>query len=103
MIEAGTGDEAAKREDLLVAVVRHKSAFYRSAWASYDTAKRGELRLLPAEKNMADLKADLASMREMFFDEPPAFEAVITTLRAWESDFNQHKAPDPALKPLGPS
>ncbi len=103
MILAGTGDEAAKREDLLDAVVRHKIAFYRSAWARYDTAKRGTLLLLPAGKNMVDLNADLASMREMFFDEPPAFEAVITTLRDWETAFNQHKAPDPAPKPLGPS
>lgn len=88
MIEAGTGDEAAGQEDLLAAVVRHKIAFYRSAWAGYETAKRGTLRLLPADKNMADLKADLASMREMFFDEPPAFETVIDTLTAWESGFN---------------
>jgi hypothetical protein len=89
MIVAGTGDEAAKQEELLEAVVRLKIAFYRSAWAHYDTAKRGTLRLLPAEKNMADLKADLASMREMFFDEPPTFEFVIETLTAWETQFNK--------------
>jgi hypothetical protein len=38
---------------------------------------------------MADLKKDLASMREMFFDEPPTFESVIDTLSAWETQFNQ--------------
>jgi hypothetical protein len=38
---------------------------------------------------MGDLKNDLASMREMFFDEPPAFDAVVNTLRAWEEAFNQ--------------
>ena len=89
MIEAGTGDEAAAREDLLEAVVRHKIAFYRSAWASYETAQRGTLRLLPAERNMADLKADLVKMGIMFFDDPPEYEAVIETLRSWEAEFNQ--------------
>ncbi|MBB5353827.1 hypothetical protein HNR46_004091 [Haloferula luteola] len=89
MVAAGTGVQAAEREDLLKAVVTHKIAFYRAAWARYEDAKRGTLRLLPAEKNMDDLKADLDSMREMFFDEPPAFDAVVTTLREWEDAFNQ--------------
>lgn len=88
MINAGVGDIAADREDLLEAVVRHKVAFYRQAWARYEDAKRGTLRLLPAEKNMTDLKKDLASMREMFFDEPPSFESVIETLTKWETRYN---------------
>ncbi len=91
MIQHGVGEEAAAKENLLEAVVLHKIAFYRSAWASYETAKRGSLRLIPAEKNMTDLKADLASMKDMFFDEPPGFEFVITTLQEWEHAFN--KAP----------
>lgn len=89
MIEAGTGDEAAEHEELLAAVVAHKIAFYRAAWAKYETAQRGSLRLLPAEDRMADLKADLESMREMFFDDPPAFDHVIDTLRTWENAFNE--------------
>jgi len=89
MILHGIGEEAAGREDLLEAVVRHKIAFYRSAWANYETAKRGSLRLVPAGKNMPDLEADLASMKDMFFDEPPSFESVIDTLTAWETKFNQ--------------
>lgn len=93
MIAAGTGDEAAGQEDLLSAVVDHKIAFYRAAWAQYEMAKRGTLRLLPAEKNMTDLKADLASMKDMFFDEPPSFESVITTLQDWEKAFNKNNQP----------
>ncbi len=93
MINAGTGDEAAARENLLEAVVRHKCAFYRSGWANYRSARRGTLRLLPAEKNMADLRADLVSMRDMFFDEPPDFDAVTATLRGWEDAFNSGSGP----------
>lgn len=88
MIHAGVGVQASAREDLLEAVVRHKTAFYRQAWAHYETAKRGTLRLLPAEQNMEDLKKDLSSMREMFFDTPPSFESVIETLTSFENTFN---------------
>ncbi len=93
MIHAGVGNQAADREDLLEAVVRHKIAFYRQAWARYEDAKRGTLRLLPSERNMADLKNDLASMREMFFDEPPSFESVIDTLTEFENTFNSIEQP----------
>ncbi len=88
MILQGVGEEASGKEDLLEAVVRHKIAFYRATWASYETAKRGTLRLVPAEKNMTDLKADLASMEEMFFDDQPSFESVIDTLTEFETTFN---------------
>lgn len=93
MIHAGVGNQAADREELLEAVVRHKIAFYRQAWARYEDAKRGTLRLLPSERNMADLKNDLASMREMFFDEPPSFECVIETLTEFENTFNSIEQP----------
>jgi len=95
MIQLGIGKKAAGREELLEAVVRHKIAFYRSAWANYETAQRGTLRLLPAEKNMADLKKDLASMREMFFDDPPSFESVIDMLTMFENTFNSIESPSP--------
>jgi hypothetical protein len=42
---------------------------------------------------MADLKKDLASMREMFFDEPPSFESVIDTLTRFENAFNTKAIP----------
>lgn len=95
MIQLGIGEKAAEREGLLEAVVLHKIAFYRSAWASYETAKRGSLRLVPAAKNMTDLKADLASMKDMFFDEPPSFQYVIDTLTLFETTFNSIEQPSP--------
>ena len=89
MIEAGIGKIAAADESLLTAVVEHKMTFYRSAWASYETATRGTLRLVPADERVAELEKDLKSMNEMFFDDSPKIEAVLDTLRSWEADFNQ--------------
>jgi hypothetical protein len=58
---------------LLAQVVRHKETFYPSAWAHYDLARPGSLRLLPAEKRVAALERDYWNMNVMIFGEPPAF------------------------------
>lgn len=89
MISAGTADEAAADEHLLAAVVQHKQTFFRSAWANYQTAKRGTLRLLPPEQRRSDLAKDLASMREMFFNQPPELDHVLKILGDWQSTFNR--------------
>ena len=89
MIKAGIGDEAAEHEGLLQAVVDHKAAFYRSAWANYETATRGSLRLIPTEDHLAELESDLGSMQEMFFGAPPQLDDILTTLAKWETNFNQ--------------
>ncbi|MEM9157557.1 MAG: nucleotidyl transferase AbiEii/AbiGii toxin family protein [Verrucomicrobiota bacterium] len=89
MIQSGVGNKAAANEELLATVVSHKIAFYRSAWASYETATRGSLRLLPSEVRIKELETDLKSMSEMFFGNPPKLEHVLKTLRDWENQFNQ--------------
>ena len=89
MIAAGIGDEASRADALLAKVVEHKTAFYFAKWASYKTAVRGTLRLLPRAARIRELAADLESMREMFFDAPPKIESVMATLAAWEGAFNQ--------------
>lgn len=88
MIESGIGTAAAKEEALLAEVVAHKIAFYAAKWASYETAVRGTLRLLPPTGRYEELARDLDSMREMFFDAPPQIDDVIATLASWETDFN---------------
>jgi hypothetical protein len=88
MIRSKVADTAAQDEELLKAVVAHKQAFFRSAWANYATATKGTLRLLPSEERLPDLRKDLASMREMFFDVPPELDQVLRILKEWESAFN---------------
>lgn len=41
-----------------------------------------------AVKRIKELDADLKSMTEMFFGEPPKLDSVIHTLREWEACFN---------------
>lgn len=74
--------------ELLADVADHKDLFYRAAWARYDEAKAGSLRLVPKSTLEAALSADYRDMREMFFDEPPSFEDMMTELDSLESEIN---------------
>jgi hypothetical protein len=88
LIQSGIAKEAIAQLSLLERVVQHKSLFFRSAWASYETARPGTLRIVPPPHRLAGLRDDYRKMQEMFFSAPPAFDVVLETLRGWESNFN---------------
>ena len=75
--------------DLLTQVVRHKEAFYPSAWARYDLAYPKGLRLLPSQARVAALKQDYRDMAVMIFGQPPAFDEIIETLTALEREIQR--------------
>ena len=89
MIRKGIAPEAVKRLDLLDRVAKHKSLFFRSSWAKYEEAAKGTLHLSPATQRIAALREDFGKMRQMFFGEPPEFEAILDTLQEWEWQFNR--------------
>jgi len=80
--------EALADMTLLAQVVRHKETFYPSAWAHYDLARPGSLRLLPVEKRLAALERDYRNMGVMIFGDPPAFATIIATLAELEQEIN---------------
>jgi hypothetical protein len=65
--------EALADQDLLAQVVKHKETFYAAAWARYELAKPGTLRLLPSEARISALERDYRNMGVMIFGEPPKF------------------------------
>jgi hypothetical protein len=81
--------EALADIELLAQVVRHKEAFYPSAWARYDLARPGTLHLLPTEHRFAALKQDYRDMAVMIFGKPPAFDDIIETLAVLEREINR--------------
>ena len=86
------GHEAKKRAlgklDLLTEVAHHKSVFFKSAWANYDDAKPGSLRLVPNANLAAALRKDYAGMREMIIGDAPKFDETLTTIKAFETEIN---------------
>lgn len=74
---------------LLDRVAQHKSIYFASAWAHYETAKVGTLVLVPPKKIRDDLEKDYKQMNEMFFGDVPKFEDIIALIENFETDFNK--------------
>ncbi|MDP1832608.1 MAG: nucleotidyl transferase AbiEii/AbiGii toxin family protein [Geothrix sp.] len=80
--------KAMARLDLLQNVVRHKSRFFASSWASYDTASPGTFHLVPPEHRHGELARDLDSMLPMFLAAQPSFSELLQQLEEAEADLN---------------
>lgn len=71
-------------------VVRHRQIFFKVGWVDYDTLRRGNLRLAPLPDQESGWRRDYEAMRgEMFFDEPPSFDAVLDVIKGFEEAFNR--------------
>jgi hypothetical protein len=63
LARAAVRQEALADLALLDAVVDFKQRFYPSAWARYDLARPGSLRLLPSEVRMVEIEKDYQASR----------------------------------------
>ena len=88
LLQSPIKKEALADLELLAQVVRHKTSFYPSAWARYDTAKPGSLRLIPHQERIPALKEDYRRMAVMIFGTPPSFESLFDILAAFEREIN---------------
>lgn len=84
---------AAKRRalanlDLLSEVGHHNSVFFKAAWARYEDAKPGSLRLVPGKNLEAALRRDYAGMREMIIGTAPSFDEVLSKIVKLEAKIN---------------
>ena len=62
MVRTPVKDNALQDNELLERVIRFKDKFYRCPWARYDIAKRGTMKLLLPEYNVAKLCSDYEHM-----------------------------------------
>lgn len=69
-------------------VAIHKSIYFRSAWAQYNLACPGTLKLMPAKNRREELAEDYLKMREMFFEAPPKFENILQRIQEVEEEIN---------------
>ena len=54
----------------------------------YELAKRGTMRLMPPEYNLAKLRADYDHMRNMLFGDKPSFEEIMDGIAKLETEIN---------------
>lgn len=76
------------RLDLLEQVAHHQSVFLKAAWANYESAKPGTLRLMPNADLTAALRRDYAGMREMIIGDPPPFDDILGAIEAFDAEVN---------------
>ncbi len=81
-------DSALADEALLADVVAFKQRFYPRAWARYDLAHPGSLRLVPDEPVLAMVRVDYRAMVNMIFGDVPAMEDILDILRSLEQQMN---------------
>ncbi|MFY0312532.1 nucleotidyl transferase AbiEii/AbiGii toxin family protein [Leisingera sp. D0M16] len=86
------GHEARSRAlsslDLLDQVAHHKSVFFKAAWANYQDAKPGTLRLMPNKELTTALRKDYAGMQEMIIGQAPDFDEILHALEGFEAEIN---------------
>jgi len=73
---------------LLADVVARKNKLYHCAWAKYELAKPGTLRLLPNENNREILKKDYSAMQGMIFGDIPDWNTILEHLKKLENEIN---------------
>ena len=88
MMKSPVKDNALADNDLLERVVKFKDKFYRCPWARYDLAKRGTMKLLPPNYNLAKLRSDYDHMQNMLFGEKPTFNEIMNAMTQLEAEIN---------------
>ena len=97
---SGVKTSALANPKLLLDVVAFKQRFYPSAWARYDLAVPGSLKLLPTTpSHVEDLAQDYEEMQVMLFGAPPEFQEILDELRNLEAEINATAPKDESGSP----
>jgi hypothetical protein len=81
-------NKAVEASALLERVANHKSIYFSSGWASYSTARKGTLKLIPPPRVLKELEKDYVAMQTMLFREIPGWNLILTTIEQFETEFN---------------
>ncbi|MCC7142244.1 MAG: nucleotidyl transferase AbiEii/AbiGii toxin family protein [Candidatus Eisenbacteria bacterium] len=82
------GMAAARQGEVRDRVVEWKRLFFGSAWARYDLARPGSLKLLPNPTRRRALEVDYVKMRDMYLSTPLSFTRVMDALAGLEEVVN---------------
>ena len=88
MAESPVKEVALANVRMLADVVEFKQRFYPRAWANYELAKPGSLRLVPEEPVLTSIENDYGAMKDMIFGSLPTFEEMIAVLNNLQNEIN---------------
>lgn len=75
--------------ELLKKVVEFKNKFYPRAWAKYEDAAEGKLRLVPDEYRFREIEEDYEAMKEMIYGNYPSFNELMSIIEQLEIEINR--------------
>ena len=74
--------------EILEAVVKNKHDFWNESWVDYNKIQKlSDIRLIPNESRISEIKKDYKNMEEMFFKDFPKFEEMLLKLQDFENSF----------------
>ena len=73
---------------LLHEVIDFNQRFYACAWAKYELAVPGTIKLIPSQHVLDVMRKDYDSMQEMIFGRNPSFDEILTGLAELEKNIN---------------
>jgi len=88
LLNSGIKAQALTEISLLERVAMHKSIYFASGWANYETARKGTLKLSPLPTIQEGLKEDFDLMSPMFFGSIPDWQSILESIRQFEAEFN---------------
>lgn len=88
LLNSAVKDDALKDLGLFTRVAEHKSIYFTSSWANYDSARKGTLRLLPPTRVLSELENDYGLMKDMFFRDIPDWSQILKVVEKFEREFN---------------
>ena len=88
LLNSTVKDTALNELPLLERVATHKSIYFGSGWAKYESARKGTLKLFPPKQIVDDLEKDYALMGPMFFREIPKWDLILEKIAEFEQEFN---------------
>lgn len=91
MAQSPVKDIAFSQLELLKTVIDFKMKFYPRAWAKYQEAVPGTLKLVPPDYRFSALISDYNSMKDMFYGEVPKFDTIMSTIKELENEINSLK------------
>jgi hypothetical protein len=92
LADSKPGDVALGDLDLLERVAAHKQVYFKAAWARYEEARPGSLRLVPPDDIAQVVASDYGDMQRagyFYGDPPPAFDEILERLRTVEDRVNR--------------
>lgn len=88
MAQTSVKDIAFSHINLLKRVVDFKIKFYPRAWAMYQEATPGTLKLIPSEYRFPSLRNDYEAMKDMLYGDIPSFDTIIESIHQLETEIN---------------